>query len=283
MSWWQYIKASVGINEVSYDTISDLEKILLYADFGVDLTNKILISLKETLKLYPQHDLSSIKLALCDILNGFIDLDKKPLQAGDFITLWGINGVGKTTCAAKLAYFLKTQGNSVLLAACDTFRAAACEQLVIWADRIGVDIIRHGENADPASVAFDAIVSQKKHLIDFCIADTAGRIHHNLPLQQQSQKIVRVLQKQDSNAPQHRWLVLDAHLGQNSLDQAQHFNDAVQLTGLIITKLDGSAKGGAIAKIVDQLNLPIYFVGTGENINDLSLFRVSEYVDRLFS
>lgn len=282
-NWWQSIKAGLGFNHVDFNDTEALKKALLLADFGTLLTNDIIERWSSSLKGSTQHDSSTFKETLSKILDQTMLLPHPIIEPGQFITLWGVNGVGKTTTAAKLAYHFKNQGSSVLLAACDTFRAAATEQLAIWAQRVGCDIVRQGQNADPAAIAFDALSAQRSRKIDYCIADTAGRIHHSQQLQQQSQKIIRVLQKQDTNAPHHRWLVLDAHLGQNSLEQARHFHEAVVLNGLIVTKWDGSAKAGILAQIVSELKIPILFIGTGEGLTDLECFDSSKYVDKILA
>lgn len=281
-NWWQSIKATLGFNHVNAINTATLESSLLNADFGTQLTKELLLMWNDILKNSTDHHDHTFKLAFKEVLDRTMTHPIPPTQPGDFISLWGVNGVGKTTTAAKLAYHYQQQGHSVMLAACDTFRAAASEQLAIWAERIHCDIVQQGHNADPASVAFDALSAQKNRQIDFCIADTAGRMHHNTPLQQQSQKIIRVLQKQDPHAPQHRWLVLDAHLGQNSLEQAKHFHASVNLNGLIVSKWDGSAKAGVLARIVRELQIPILFIGTGEHLTDLETFDSNKYIDKIF-
>lgn len=282
-NWWKQIKAGLGLNHANVHDISDVETALLKADFGTNLTHIIISSLTSRLKNIAHHDDNSLKSSLKDVLDQMMNMPDTKFSKGQFITIWGVNGVGKTTTCAKLAYYFKQQNYSVSLAACDTFRAAATEQLNIWAERIGCDIVKQSQNADPASVAFDALSAQRSRGIDLCIADTAGRIHHNQPLQGQCQKIIRVLQKQDPLAPHHRLLVLDANLGQNSLEQARHFHEAIDISGLIITKLDGSAKAGILAQIVNELKLPILFIGTGENLSDIETFDSSKYIDKILS
>ena len=280
---WKSLKASLGVNRIDQKNLKALELILLKADFGTSLSGIIIEAWQEILENNSQHAEEEIKEALKKVLSVYIEGPATDLTPGQFITLWGVNGVGKTTTTAKLAYRLQQQGHTVMLAACDTFRAAANAQLKIWAQRLDCPIVSQEHNADPASVAFDALQAQTSRKIDFCIADTAGRIHHNVSLQQQSQKILRVLKKLNTEAPHHRFLVLDAHLGQNSLEQARHFNEALELTGIIVSKWDGNAKAGFLAQIAYELHLPIYFIGTGESLEDLELFSLQKYIDKIMA
>ena len=281
--WWQHLKATLGIHRVDNISIDSLEKKLLAADFGTQLTQHILETWRKDLQKSVSHSPEMHRASLEKILSELLNYPLPPFKKGQCITLWGINGVGKTTTAAKIAFKLQNDGYSVLLGACDTFRAAASEQLSIWAQRIGCGIVKQHPPADSASVAFDTLSAQKNRQIDFSVLDTAGRIHHNQSLQQQSQKILRVLQKIDPTAPHHRILILDAHLGQNSLSQAEHFHAAVQLTGIIITKWDGGAKAGFIAQIGHTLQLPIYYIGSGEHIESLESFDLHKFINKLLA
>jgi fused signal recognition particle receptor len=198
------------------------------------------------------------------------------------IAMIGVNGSGKTTTSAKLAWKLKEDGKSVTLAACDTFRAAAVEQLKAWATRLNLEIIASHTGADSAAVAFDAWQAAKSRGRDFLIVDTAGRLHTKSNLMEELAKIRRVLQKNDPTAPQHRWLVVDGSLGSNSIEQAKVFHQSFGLTGLVVTKLDGTSRGGALVGIYRQLKIPIYFLGLGEKAEDLQPFSVDNYVKAIF-
>ena len=193
-----------------------------------------------------------------------------------------MNGAGKTTTSAKLAWYFKKNGNSTLLGACDTFRAAANEQILSWSNRLDVDLISSQHGADAASVAFDSYEAALGRGHDYLILDTAGRLHTKTNLMEELKKIQRVLQKKDADAPQHRWLVLDGSLGTNSIDQARAFHEGFGLTGLVITKLDGTGRGGAIVGIYRELGLPIYFVGLGEDPEDLQPFDKDDYIRAIF-
>ncbi|MSU51085.1 MAG: signal recognition particle-docking protein FtsY [Opitutus sp.] len=203
-------------------------------------------------------------------------------QAPTVIALIGVNGSGKTTTSAKLAWKLKEEGNSVMLAACDTFRAAAVEQLKTWATRLELDIVASHTGADSAAVAFDAWQAAKARGKDFLIVDTAGRLHTKSNLMEELAKIRRVLQKNDPTAPQHRWLVVDGSLGSNSIEQARVFHQSFGLTGLVVTKLDGTSRGGALVGIYRQLKIPIFFLGLGEQAEDLQPFSVDNYAKAVF-
>ena len=203
---------------------------------------------------------------------------KKPIV----IAMIGVNGSGKTTTSAKLAWRLKEDGHSVILAACDTFRAAAVEQLKTWATRLNLEIIASHTGADSAAVAFDAWQAASSRQRDYLIVDTAGRLHTKSNLMEELAKIRRVLQKNDATAPQHRWLVVDGSLGSNSIEQARVFHQSFGLTGLVVTKLDGTSRGGAIVGIYRQLKIPIYFLGLGEQAEDLQPFSVDNYVKAVF-
>ena len=198
------------------------------------------------------------------------------------IAMIGVNGSGKTTTTAKLAWMLKQDGQSVTLAACDTFRAAAVEQLKSWATRLDLEIVASHTGADAAAVAFDAWQAAKSHGRDYLIVDTAGRLHTKSNLMEELAKIRRVLQKHDETAPQHRWLVVDGSLGSNSIEQARVFHKQFGLTGLVVTKLDGTSRGGAIVGIWRELKLPIYFVGLGEQPEDLQPFSIENYAKAVF-
>ena len=263
-----------------------LEEALYGADFGVATTEEIM---EEIQRVYREEkglrgrDAAEIgSHVLKRILDGAEGSLDVPQGAPEVVMLLGVNGCGKTTTTAKLGRLYKEAGYSVLMAACDTFRAAANEQLKSWSDRLGIALVSSKRGADSAAVAFDAheAAGTRKH--DFLLLDTAGRLHNKAHLMEELKKMVRVLRKKDAAAPHHRWLVIDGSLGSNSIDQARKFHEAIELTGLIVTKLDGTSRGGALAGIYRELGLPIYFVGLGEQPDDLQPFTVENYVSAVF-
>ncbi|CUT04218.1 signal recognition particle-docking protein FtsY [Candidatus Chrysopegis kryptomonas] len=271
---------------------SELEEILITADVGVNMTMEIISRLKERLKSERINDVSEVNLILKDELEKilksidnqtshdpfYIPSDKKPFV----IMIVGVNGVGKTTTIGKLAYNYKIRGKKVLIGAADTFRAAANEQLEIWAKRAGVDIIQQQKGSDPGAVAFDTLKSAIARNIDVVLIDTAGRLHTKSNLMEELKKVKRVMQKVIPDAPHEIWLVLDATTGQNAIQQARQFTQSIGVTGLIITKLDGTAKGGVLFAIVNELKIPVKFIGVGEDIDDLQPFDPSAFVDAIF-
>jgi fused signal recognition particle receptor len=224
-----------------------------------------------------------LKQSLLDILQVHAEeLCTEVPQPPAVILLVGVNGVGKTTTIAKLAYQLKHQGKTVLLAAADTFRAAAIEQLQEWADRVGVEVIKHGAGADPAAVVYDTIQAAKARHVDVVIVDTAGRLHTKVNLMEECKKIKRVLAREHEGAPHEILLVLDATVGQNGVAQAKQFHESLGLTGLVMTKLDGTAKGGIVVSIVNELNIPVKLIGVGEKLPDLQPFDPTTFTEALF-
>jgi fused signal recognition particle receptor len=272
--------------------LEQLEEILIGADVGVSMSQRILASVKEKAKTqrYENADeLNSIvREAIAAALIGNIDHgngDPFSIPGGNkpyVIMVVGVNGVGKTTTIGKLAYNYKTAGKNVFIGAADTFRAAANEQLEIWAHRAGVTIIQQSQGSDPAAVAFDTVRSAQSKGADIVIIDTAGRLHTKVNLMEELKKIKRVMQKAMPGAPHEVLLVLDASTGQNAIQQARQFDVAVQLTGLVITKLDGTAKGGIVLSISQALNIPVRFIGVGEQIDDLQPFEIEEFVQAIF-
>jgi fused signal recognition particle receptor len=271
---------------------NDLEEILIGADVGVGMTSELISRLKERVKIEKLSQPEELKFALKDelekILKSSFDSqnfdpfsipeDRKPF----IIMIVGVNGVGKTTTVGKLAYNFKSRGKKVLIGAGDTFRAAANEQLEIWAKRAGVDIIQQQKGSDPGAVAFDTVKSALARDIDVVLIDTAGRLHTKTNLMEELKKVKRVIQKLIPRAPDEIWLVLDATIGQNSIQQARQFHQALGITGLIITKLDGTAKGGVVFVIANELKIPVKFIGVGENIDDLQPFDPESFIDALF-
>ena len=274
----------------SYDKVDDeffeeLFDILVMSDVGVATSQEIIDRLKERLKEKKiketgaaREELISIMTGLVDSENGTIDLEKTPTV----ILVIGVNGVGKTTSIGKIATLLKSKGKKVVLAAADTFRAAAIEQLGVWADRAGVPMVKQGEGADPAAVVFDAIASFRKQNADFRIVDTAGRLHNKKNLLDELAKINRVIDRELPGANRETLLVLDAVTGQNGLSQAKEFTSAANITGIVLTKLDGTAKGGIVLAIKEELGIPVKLIGVGEGADDLQPFNGNEFVKAMF-
>lgn len=277
----------VGGKEIDDELLEEVEDQLLVADIGVDATNRIIKSLTEQTArgdlIYSHSLYKALKKELVEILAPkveplAIDTTKKPFV----ILMVGVNGVGKTTTIGKLAKRLQSEGKSVMLAAGDTFRAAATEQLQIWGERNGIPVVAQGHGSDSASVIFDAMQSAKAKGIDVLIADTAGRLQNKTHLMSELEKVVRVMKKADETAPHETMIVLDAGTGQNAINQVQVFLEAVNLTGISVTKLDGTAKGGVVFNVAQNTNVPIRYIGVGEGIDDLQAFDPQEFVEALF-
>jgi len=278
---------SVG-KKIDEDLLEEIETTLLMADVGVTATSEIIESLTDKLERNQLNDGEALRNALRDELRGLLKDATKPLivdtEAKPYVILMvGVNGVGKTTTIGKLTKKLQGEGKSVMLAAGDTFRAAAVEQLQVWGERNNVPVVAQHTGSDSASVIFDAIQSGKSRGVDVVIADTAGRLQNKDNLMSELEKVVRVMKKLDENAPHEVMLVLDAGTGQNALSQAQVFQKVVGVTGITLTKLDGTAKGGIVFAIARQLQLPIRFIGIGEQIDDLRTFDAETFVDALFA
>ncbi|SEH60737.1 signal recognition particle-docking proteinFtsY [Bathymodiolus azoricus thioautotrophic gill symbiont] len=275
----------LGKKTIDDDLLDELEMLLIGADMGINTTDKVLESVRKNASRKTLKDTDSLYQLLKDELAGLLiegnQLKSDP-QETFVILVVGVNGAGKTTTIGKLAKSFQNQGKSVMLAAGDTFRAAAVEQLKVWGERNNIPVVAQDTGADAASVIFDAYQSAQAKNIDILIADTAGRLHTQGNLMQELEKIKRVITKQNESAPHEVMLVLDGGAGQNAINQAKEFNKAVKLSGISITKLDGTAKGGVVFAIADELKLPIRYIGVGEGINDLKPFIVKDFIDALF-
>jgi len=277
----------LGKKEINDDLLEELEEILYTSDLGVATTQKLINLVQDSVARKELNSPENLKIALKEHIRSFLDVPEmehtnpspgEPL----IIMVIGVNGVGKTTTIGKVAHGFKEEGKEVMLVAADTFRAAAIEQLVIWGDRVGAEVIKQKDGADPSAVSFDAISSAQSKETDVVLIDTAGRLHTKVNLMDELKKIQRVVGRKLPGAPHEVWLVLDATTGQNAISQAEIFHDALGVTGIILTKLDGTAKGGIVVGISHQLGLPIRFIGIGEKIEDLRPFDASEFVEALF-
>jgi len=284
-------KTVVGKSKVDDEVLDNLEEILIASDVGVETTLKIIKRIEERVSKDKYISTSQLNIILreeiIDLLidNNADNLSDFELPQSDLpyvIMVVGVNGVGKTTTIGKLAYQFKQKGYSVMLGAADTFRAAAVDQLEIWAERAGVPIITQKMGADPAAVAFDTVASAIARKADVVIIDTAGRLHNKIPLMKELSKIKNVIQKQIPNAPHEILLVLDGSTGQNAIEQARQFTAATEVNALAITKLDGTAKGGVVIGISDQFSIPVKYIGVGEKIEQLQVFNRAEFIDSLF-
>ena len=264
--------ALMGRASIDDDLLEELEEILITSDVGMETTMKIIETLRKEIKSYSSAAPDDVKRILSNIIARLINKnDKQELcsQTPLVILMIGINGGGKTTSIGKLAYKLKSEGKTVMLAAADTFRAAASEQLSIWADRVGINIVKHAEGADPSAVIYDAIQSAKAKNIDVLICDTAGRLQNKKNLMDELNKMNKVIGREFPEAARENLLVLDATTGKNAVSQVKEFGDVADITGIILTKLDGTAKGGIVITIADEFDMPVKFIGVGEGIEDL--------------
>ncbi|SPD74786.1 Signal recognition particle receptor FtsY [uncultured Desulfobacterium sp.] len=277
----------LGKKEITPDVLDELEEVLFTSDIGVETTQELLNSIREKVARKELKDTEKLKAALRDHILSFLDIprqDRPGPASGEplVILVVGVNGVGKTTTIGKASHHFRSQGKNVMLVAGDTFRAAAEEQLSIWGERVGADVVKQAAGADPSAVVFDALTAAISRKSDVVIIDTAGRLHTKTNLMEELKKIYRVTAKRLPGAPHEVWLVLDATTGQNAISQANLFNEAIGVTGIILTKLDGTAKGGIVVGISHQFRIPIIYIGIGEKVEDLRPFEPKEFVKAIF-
>ena len=278
--------ALAGKATIDDDFMDELEEILITSDIGMETTMKIVDMLRTEVKTNNLTNPSVIKIRLAKIISSVINKKEEQKLCQDtplVILMIGINGGGKTTSIGKLAHKLRQEGKTVMLAAADTFRAAAAEQLCIWGDRVGVNVVKHKEGADPSAVIYDAIQSAKAKHIDVLICDTAGRLQNKKNLMDELNKMNKVIGREYPEAARENLLVLDATTGKNAVSQVQEFGDVADITGIILTKLDGTAKGGIVVTIADEFDMPVKFIGVGEGIEDLKEFDPVEFAEGIFN
>lgn len=276
---------SIG-KKIDEELYEELEELLIQADVGVNTAVELVENLRQEVKKRKIEDSQELNAVLKELIAGIMGTEEFSLNLQGqpaVIIVVGVNGVGKTTTIGKLAYNFKAEGKKVLLAAGDTFRAAAIDQLEIWGGRVGCDVIKHKEGADPAAVVFDAIQAAKARSTDVLIVDTAGRLHTKINLMEELKKVFRVITRELPDAPNEVLLVLDAATGQNAISQAKLFGQACGTTGIVLTKLDGTAKGGVVIGIKSELDIPVKYIGIGEQIDDLKEFNPQDFVDALFA
>ena len=279
-------KLVLGKKKIDDDLLEELEEILITSDIGVQPTFRLIENLRDRVKRKELDDADLLKKYLQEEILKVLKAEELPLEISDsrpfVILVVGVNGVGKTTTIAKMASMFKDEGKSVLLAAGDTFRAAAIEQLEIWGERAGCKVIKHQDGSDPSAVVFDSIKAAQARGIDVLIIDTAGRLHTKVNLMEELKKIQRIVGRELPGAPHEVLLILDATTGQNAISQAKLFKEAISITGIALTKLDGTAKGGIIVSISEELKIPLRYVGVGEGMDDLKIFNSDEFVKALF-
>jgi len=277
----------IGYATIDEELLDDLEVILLSADVGIQTTTKLMADIKQGIKnkeINSPEDLKPfLQAKISEMLAADVAENRMATSGPTVMVIVGVNGVGKTTTIGKLAQYYHEQGLKVMLAAADTFRAAAIDQLEIWGQRSGCEVIKHNEGSDPAAVAFDAVQSAKAKKVDMLIIDTAGRLHTKSNLMEELKKISRVIGREIPDAPHETLLVLDATTGQNAINQAKVFGEAASLSGIVLTKLDGTAKGGVVVAIKSELNLPVKWIGVGETASDLRPFVPQDFVKALFA
>lgn len=273
-----------GFSEIDDDLYDELEEALIMADIGVDTSVEIINKVREIVKKEKIKEVGLVKNVIIRVISEMLTENEEELElpSPSIALVIGVNGVGKTTTIGKLTSYYKSRGKTVMLAAADTFRAAAIDQLIVWGERNNVQVIKHQENSDPAAVVFDAVAAAKNRGTDILICDTAGRLHNKKNLMAELEKIDRVIARENAEAHKEVFLVLDATTGQNALQQAKLFKEAAEITGIILTKLDGTAKGGIVIAIKNELKIPVRFIGVGEGIEDLRPFNAEEFARALF-
>jgi fused signal recognition particle receptor len=276
-----------GKKEISGEFLEDLEEVLFTSDLGVATTQELIQKVQESMARRDLDRPDKLREVLKQQIRTFLDVPevehREPAPGEPLVVVMvGVNGVGKTTAIGKTAYLFKEEGKSVMLVAGDTFRAAAVEQLQIWAERVGAEVVKQKEGSDPSAVVYDALSAAASRKTDVVLIDTAGRLHTKTNLMDELEKICRIAGKKLPGSPHEVWLVLDATTGQNAIAQAETFNKALRVTGIILTKLDGTAKGGIVVGICHQLKIPIRFIGIGEKLDDLRPFDASEFVEAIF-
>lgn len=272
--------------EVDEDLMDELEEVLITSDIGMDTTMHIMEELRGKIKNNNITTPEKVKEALKEIMTGLVDKGERQLLCGEtplVILMIGINGGGKTTSIGKLAHRLKNEGKTVMLAAADTFRAAAADQLAIWGERNGINVVKHQEGADPSAVIFDAIQSAKAKKIDVLICDTAGRLQNKKNLMNELEKMNKIISREYPEANRETLLVLDATTGKNAVSQAKEFGEVADITGIVLTKLDGTAKGGIAITVADEFDMPVKFIGVGEGIEDLIAFEPAQFIGGIFN
>ena len=274
-----------GFSHIDEDLYEELEEALIMADIGVETSLYIIEKLREKVKDEKIHDPAEVKDAIIRVITEILEKDDEPFELPhpSVVLVIGVNGVGKTTTIGKLTHNYMENGKTVLLAAADTFRAAAIDQLQVWADRNNAQLIKHQENSDPGAVVYDAVQAAKARNTDVLICDTAGRLHNKKNLMEELRKISKIVNKEYPDAKVETLLVLDATTGQNALQQAKLFKEVADITGLVLTKMDGSAKGGIAIAIQAELGIPVKYIGVGEQIDDLQRFDSKEFVEALFT
>ncbi|MBC8535708.1 signal recognition particle-docking protein FtsY [Feifania hominis] len=283
MGFFDKIKSVLsGFKKIDEDLYEELEETLILADIGVESTEQIMQSLRQTVKEQRTDDPQSIRDFLKQIIFELLDGEHMEETYPRVILVMGVNGVGKTTTIGKLAHYYQKLGKKVILGAADTFRAAAIDQLEVWAERTGSGFVRHQEGSDPAAVVFDTLAAGKSRGSDVIICDTAGRLHNKKNLMDELAKIARIISREYPDAESECLLVLDATTGQNGVNQAREFKSAGDVTGIVLTKMDGTAKGGIVIAIKNELEIPVRYVGFGEGIDDLKPFDAREFTDALF-
>ncbi|PCJ21297.1 MAG: signal recognition particle-docking protein FtsY [Candidatus Cloacimonadota bacterium] len=286
-SWVSSISSIFGDGKLDEDKLEEFEDILIQGDLGVDVTMDLVNHLREGWKDGKYKTVSDIQSSLKEKIQEELTLKISPLNLNEkpfaVILMVGINGVGKTTTTAKITSLFQKLDKKCMLVACDTFRAGAVKQLETWGERLNVTVVKGKDNEDPASVAFEGIKRAKEEKIDILIIDTAGRLHTQVNLMEEVKKISRVVEKALPGAPHETLMVIDSTTGQNAIEQAKVFNEALNLSGLVVTKLDGTAKGGVVVAIHRQLQIPVRFIGVGEQVNDLQTFNPEEFTEALFA